>query len=114
MNARCMKQIDCHAAESDEDRSPDSISDTETWLNWHGDLDNSNDSEDDWEADNKSDIKLDNSSDDSEIPEQRNVSAASNVPRLIRPIRQSKKMAEWVLITVNILELRRNKRIKKK
>jgi len=38
-------------------------------LNWNGDLDNPNNSEDDWEADNTSDIALDNSREDSETPE---------------------------------------------
>jgi hypothetical protein len=51
-NVRQIKQINCHPAERDEDSSPESISDTENWLNWNGDLDYSNDSEDDWEADN--------------------------------------------------------------
>jgi len=42
------------------------------------------------------------------------VSAAPNVPGLIRPLRQSKKKVEKVLLTVNIMEMRRNKGIKKK
>jgi hypothetical protein len=42
------------------------------------------------------------------------VSAAPNVPGLIRPIRQSKKKVEKALVTVNIMETRRNKGIKKK
>jgi len=109
-----MKQIDRHPAESDEDCSPESISDTENWLNWNGDLDNPNDSEDDWEADNESDMELHNGIEDSETLEQRNVSAALNVPGLIRPIQRSKKKVEKMLMTVNIMETRRNKGIKKK
>jgi len=77
-------------------------------------LDNPNDSEDNWEADNESDMELDNGSEDSETPEQRNVSAAPNVPRLIWSIRRSKKKAEKTLMTVNIMETRRNNGIKKK
>jgi hypothetical protein len=114
LNVRRIKRIDRHPAESDEDSSPESISDTENWLNWNGDLDNPNDSEDDWEADNESDMELDNCSEVSETLEVRNVSAAPNVPGLIRPIRQSKKKVEKALLTVNIMETRRNKGIKKK
>ena len=77
-------------------------------------MDNPNDSEDDWEADNESDMELDNCSEVSETLEVRNVSAAPNVPGLIRPIRQSKKKIEKALLTVNIMETRRNKGIKKK
>jgi len=113
LNVRRIKRIDRHPAESDEDSSPESISDTENWLNWNGDLDNPNDSEDDWEADNESDMELDNCSEVSETLEVRNVSAAPNVPGLIRPIRQSKKTVEKALVTVNIMEMRRNKGIKK-
>jgi len=40
------------------------------------------------------------------------VSAALNVPGLIGPTRQSKKKVEKVLMTVNIMETRRNKGIK--
>jgi hypothetical protein len=49
-------------------------------------LDNPNDSEDNWEADNESAMELDNGSEESETPELQNVSAAPNVPGLIRPI----------------------------
>jgi hypothetical protein len=75
------------SCQSDEDSSLESISDTESWLIWNGDLNNPNDSEDNREADNESDMELDNSSPDSETPEQRNISIALNVPGLIRPIR---------------------------
>ena len=70
LNVRRIRQINRHPAKSDEDSSPESISDTKNWLNWNGDLDNPNDSEDDWEADNESDIELDNSSEHSETLEQ--------------------------------------------
>jgi hypothetical protein len=76
-------------------------------------LDNPNDSEDGWEADNESDTELDNGSEVSPTLEVRNVSAAPNVPGLIWPIRQSKKKVEKALVTVNIMETRRNKGIKK-
>jgi len=94
LNVHRIKRIDRHPAESDEDCSPEIISDTENWLNWNGDLDNPNDSEDDWQADNEPDTELDNSSEVFETLEVRNVSAAPNVPGLNRPIRQSKKKVE--------------------
>jgi len=103
MNGRRMKRIDRHPAESDEDSSPESISDTENWLNWNRDLDNPIDSEDDWVADNESHMTLVNGGEDSQTTEQQNVSAAPNVPGLIRPIWGSKKMAEKTLMTVNIM-----------
>jgi len=45
LNVHRINQIDRHPAKSDEDSSPESISDTENWLNWNRDLDNPNDSE---------------------------------------------------------------------
>jgi hypothetical protein len=75
-----IKPIGHHPAESDEDSSPESISDTENWLNWNDDLDDPNDSDDDWEEDNESDMELHNGSEVSETLLVRNVSAAPNVP----------------------------------
>jgi hypothetical protein len=80
LNVRRNRRVNHHPAESDEDSSPESISDTEYWLNWNGDLDIPNESEDDWDPDNESDMELDNSSEASETLEQRNVSATPNVP----------------------------------
>jgi len=88
LDARRIKRIDCHPAESVEDSSPERISDTENWLNWNADLDNPNDSEDDWEADNESDTEQDNGSEVSQTLEVRNVSDALRVPGLIRSIQQ--------------------------
>jgi hypothetical protein len=68
LNVRPIKWIDRHPAKSDEDHSPERISDTKNWPNSNGDLDNPNDSEDNWEADNELDMKLDNGSEDSETP----------------------------------------------
>jgi hypothetical protein len=59
-------------------------------------------------------MELDNGSENSETPEQRNISAAPNVPRLIRPICRTRKKVEKLLMTVNIMQTRRNKGIKKK
>jgi len=98
LNVLRIKRIDRHHAESHEDSSPESLSDTENGLNWNGDLDNPNDSEDDWEADTESDMQLDNCSEESETPELRTVSAAPNVPGLIRPTsaKNISVRAEWL------------------
>jgi len=101
-----------HPVESDEDSAFKSISATEDWLNWNGDLDNPNDSEDNWAADDESDLELEKSIEDPECLEQRDVSAAPNVPWSIRPTRESKRQAEQVLMTVNAIETRRNKGVK--
>jgi hypothetical protein len=114
LNIRRTKQIDRQPAESDDDNSPESMSDTESWLTWNGDLDNRNESEDNWEADNESDMELDHGSKDSETSEQQNVRAALNVPRVIQPIRWTKKKVEKALMTVNMMETSTNTEIKKK
>jgi len=114
LNVRWIKRIDRHPVRGDEDSSPESISATENWLNWIADLDNPNDSGDDWEAENESDMEIDNGRVNSETPEHRDVSAALNVPRLILPTRRSKESLQKALMMVNIMETRRNKGIKKK
>jgi len=38
LNVRQTRRINRHAVASDEDSTPESISDTENWLNWNGDL----------------------------------------------------------------------------
>jgi len=77
-------------------------------------LDNPNDSEEDCEAGDESDIEYNNGIENSECPEQQDLSATSNVPRLVRPTRKSKRQAEKVLVIVNAVETRRNKGGKKK
>jgi len=114
LNVRQIRTINHHPVESDDDSAPESISDTDDWLNWNGDLDNPNDREDDCAADDESDIGPNNGIEDPECPEQQDVSAAPNVPRLVRPTRKSKRQAEKVLVTVNAVETRRNKGGKKK
>ena len=114
LNVCQIQNINHHPVQSDEDSVPESISDTENWRNWNGDLDNSNDSEDGCAADIESDLEQDNSIENSECPEQRDVCAAPNVTQLIRATRKSKRQAEKVLVMVNALETRRNKGVKKK
>jgi len=79
LNVRQIRRINRHPVESDEHSAPESILDTEDWLNWNGDLDNPNDSDDDCAADIESDMEQDNSIEDSESPEQRDVSAAPHL-----------------------------------
>jgi len=114
LHVRRFRRINRHPVKSDEDSAPSSISDTEDWLIWTGDLDNPNDSENDCAADVESNMDRDNSIEDAESQEQRDLSAAPNVPRVIRPTRMSKRQAEEVLVTVNAIETRRNNGVKKK
>ena len=114
LNVGRIRRINRHRVESDQDSAPESISDTEDWLNWNGDLDNPNDSEEDCAADDDSDIEHNNCIEDPECPEQQDVYVAPNVPGLVRPTRKSKRQAEKVLMTVNAAETRRNKGGKKK
>jgi hypothetical protein len=114
VNSRRIRRINRHPVESDEDSAPESISDTEDWLHWTGDLDDPNDSDDDCAADVGSNMEQAKSMKNPECPEQRDVSAAPNVPGLIRPTRKSKRQAEMLLVTVNAIETRRSKGVKKK
>jgi len=109
LNVRRIRRMNCHPVESDDDSASERISDTKHWLNWNGDLDNPNDSEEDCAAADESDIEHNNGIEDLECPEQQDVSAAPNVPGLVRPTRKSKRQAENVLVTVNAVETRRNK-----
>ena len=77
-------------------------------------MDNPNDREDDCATDNESDICPNNCIEDPECPEQEDVSAVPNVPGLVRPTQKSKRQAEKVVVTVNAVEMRRNKGGKKK
>jgi hypothetical protein len=114
LNVRGIRRINRHPVESDEDSTPESISDTEDWLHWNGNLDNPNDSEEDCTADDDSDIEQNNCIEDPECREQQDVSAAPNVPGLVRPTRKSKRQAEKVLMTVKAAETRSNTGGKKK
>ena len=62
----------------------------------------------------ESDIEQDNSIEDPESPEPRDVSPAPNVPGLIRYKWKTKRQAENVLMTVNAIETKTNKGVKKK
>jgi len=93
LNVHPIRRINRHSVENDEVSAPSSISDTEDWLNWNGELDNPNDSEDNCVVDVESDLEQDNSIEDLESPEQRDVSTTPNVPGLIWPTRKSKRHA---------------------
>jgi len=96
LNVRRIRRINRHPIESDKDRAPESISDTEDWLNWNSDLDNPNDSEENCAPDDDPDIERNNCIGDPKCPEKQDVSAAPNVPGLVRPTRKSKRHAENV------------------
>jgi hypothetical protein len=114
LNVGHIRRINRHPVESDEDSAPESISDTDDWLHWNGDLDNPNYSEEDCTADDDSDIEHNNCIEYPECPEQQDVSATPNMPGLVRLRRKSKRQAEKVLMTVNAAETQRNKGGKKK
>jgi len=113
LNVRSIQRINHHPVESDMDSAPESISDSQDWPNWNGDLYNPNDSEEDCAADDDSDIEHNNCIEDPQCPEQQDVSAAPNVPGLVRPTQKSTWQAEKVLITGNAAETRRNQGGKK-
>jgi hypothetical protein len=114
LNVHRITQIECHHIESDDDSSPEHISDTKNWLNWKLDLDNRNEAEDDWEEDNESKMELANSSDDSKTTEWWNVGTAPKVPKFILPIWRTKQNDETASMMVNIMDTRRNLGIKNK
>jgi len=114
VNILRLPRINRHPVESDRDSVPESISDTDDWLNWNGDLDDPNDTEDDCAAEDESDIEHNNSIADPACPEQQDVSAAPNVPSLVRKTWKSKTQANQMLVTVNAVETQRNKGGEKK
>jgi hypothetical protein len=77
-------------------------------------LDDPNDREEDCGTDDDSNIEHNNRLGNPDCPEQQPVSAAPNVPRLVRPTQNSKSQAEKVLVIVNGAEMQRNKGGKKK
>ena len=77
-------------------------------------MDNPNDSEENCAADDDSDIVHNNCIEDPECPQQKDVSAAPNVPGLVRQTQKSKRQAKKVSMTVNAAEMRRNQGGKKK
>jgi len=114
LNFQEVGRKDRHSVESDVDSTPESISDTEDWLNCHGDLVNPTDSEDNCKADVESHIKLDNDIEDLQGQEQQDVSATPNLPGLIRPTWKSQCKADKGLVMFNAMETRRHKGVKKK
>jgi len=96
------------------DSAPGSIADNDDLLNWNGNLNDPNDSEEDCAADDESNVEPNTGIEDPECPEQQDVNAAPNVPGFVRPTRKSKRRAEKVLMTVNAVETRRNTGGKKK
>jgi hypothetical protein len=113
LNVCWIPTINHHPVKSDEDSAPESISDTEDWLNWNGDLDNPNDSADNCAVDVQSDVEHDIIIKDRASPLQHDVSAVPNVRGMIQPTRMSKRHAEKVL-AVNAIETRMDKGVKKK
>jgi hypothetical protein len=108
LNVHPIRRINRHPVELDADSAPESISDTNDWLNWNGNFDNPNASKDDCAADDESNIEHNNVIEDLECPKQQDVSAAPNVPELVWPIWKSMRHAEKMLLTVNTVDRTRN------
>jgi hypothetical protein len=113
-NVNQITRINCHTVDMDDDGTSETIMDAKTWLNWNGNLDNANNSNDICTADGKSDIEQDTGIKDLKSAGQWDMmNAKENVPGLIWPIRQSKSQTEQVLAMVNALEMMINKGVKK-
>jgi hypothetical protein len=56
LNVQQIQRIHHHQVESDTNCAPDTISDTEDWLNWNGDLHNPTDSDDNCVVDFQSEM----------------------------------------------------------
>jgi hypothetical protein len=69
LNFRRIRRINCRLVESDVDCAPESISDSDDYRKWNGDLDNPKDCEDGCAADNESDIEPNNGIEDLECAE---------------------------------------------
>jgi len=98
LNVRRMGNMNRHLLESDKDSANETISDSDDWQNWNGKLDNPNDSEEECAGDDQSNIQHNNCIEDPECPEQQDVRAPPDVPRLVRLTRMSKGQAEKVLV----------------
>jgi len=79
------------------------------WPDWNCDCENTNTSEDHWEADNKSDFELQNGIEAPEFPAHQDGGAEPNVSASIPPRPMSIQQTEQPLMTVTTIETRRNK-----
>jgi len=64
LNVRRIRRINRHPVERSDNSAPESISDTEDFLNWKGDFDNQNDSKEDCAAADESNIEHNNGIED--------------------------------------------------
>jgi len=113
LNVRQVPRIIRHQVKKDGDSTPVSISGTDPWLNWDSQLDNPTDSEENCLADNEYDIEQKTGIEVPESQKKKDLSAAPNEPRLVRPTGRSKRQAEKVLGTVYAVGARRNNEGKK-
>jgi len=114
LNLRQIRRINCHSGDSNKDSEPKCVSDSKNWLNKNRNVDNPIESEDECVADNESDIEPWSGITSLESPWHHVLSAAPNVPGLIRLIRKSMKLAETGLVPVSTIETRRNNGKKQK
>jgi hypothetical protein len=106
------RKMNHHPGNSQADSVPESISYIESWSHRDVNLDCPNDSDDDSAAEVKSEMEQENAIENWECPEMPDLNVMPNVPGLIRPTRKSKRQADMVLVTVNAIQMRRNKGVK--
>jgi len=70
LNVCRIPRINCPSVESDMDSVPDSVSNTDNWLNWNGNLDIPNDSEEGCTVDDESNVEHNNGIKNLEYPPQ--------------------------------------------
>jgi len=80
LNVCQIQRINRHPVESDEESAPESNSDTEDRLNWNGDVDIGNYSEDDCGVDVEFDLEQGNRIEDPDYPQQQDSSATPIFP----------------------------------
>lgn len=111
-NVRPIKRIDRDPTVTDEDSAPESVLDTEYWLDRNGDFNILNRREHEWDVDNKSEIVLEHGIRHSETSDHWDVRATLNVAGFVWPIRRSTNKADNVLVAVGTMDARRSTAIK--
>jgi hypothetical protein len=68
-NIHCIRKISWHPSKSLYNSAADSNSETEDWLNWTGDIDDSNNDDTNGQANNKDEMDLSDNYDTNDEPE---------------------------------------------
>jgi hypothetical protein len=92
--------MNCYPVESEKHSTPESMLNTEDWLNGIGELDNPSNSQDNYAPDSESKIEHNKFIDNLECPEQQDVIATQTPPGLVWLTQKSKTEDEKVFVTV--------------